>query len=102
MNIESMKFQELNDYNKQIFKFYLSKNAQQLASDLLNEASIFSSKDKFEIKNIVENKHLFNEKLRVIEKISSSRTLRKTTNSELEKLNIAHNMLSFIAYLKKS
>ncbi|BAW18385.1 hypothetical protein MBVG596_0760 [Mycoplasmopsis bovigenitalium] len=82
---------ELNDYNKQILERYLSKNAQQLATDLLNEVSIFSSKDKFEIKNIVENKHLFNEKLRVIEK-QVLEHLEKTTNSELEKLNIAHNI----------
>ncbi|VEU61121.1 Uncharacterised protein [Mycoplasmopsis bovigenitalium] len=82
---------ELNDYNKPILERYLSKNAQQLATDLLNEVSIFSSKDKFEIKNIVENKHLFNEKLRVIEK-QVLEHLEKTSNSELEKLNIAHNI----------
>ncbi|MBZ4195399.1 hypothetical protein LAD73_01525 [Mycoplasma sp. 1331] len=85
----------LNDFNEEISNIYLSENAKQLATDLLNEVSSFAQQKKFDATKIIENKQLFNEKLRAIEKIVLEH-LENTTNVNLNKLNLM-NSLQFLS-----
>ncbi|BAP39570.1 hypothetical protein [Metamycoplasma canadense] len=76
---------KLNNFNEEIINEYLSKNAKQLATNLLNEITIFFQKDKFKINKITENKLINSEKLRDIEKIVLDH-LEKTTKANFDKL----------------